>query len=336
VFNVTVPSGSTFYLDDYLQSFIGSFLFINNGTFVWQSDQYFYTDPASVFLNLGLLSVVPYSTDFILGSTWNASGSGLATSNAFTMINKGNVQFSNGGALNFNAGTGNFYSCSGATLSFVFGSTSPAEGTFPFIALDGYVDVYYVNGATASSSVILFSWVTSFYTTTLNNLFTGNVGESTHGVATPLTLCFDGSNGDATLYTASSLTVPGVCGTGAYQVANVGSACGSLPTALTSLTPSCPRSVSCGYNTGQVTSGSTSGVSSGTTSGASSGTTSTKSTTGTTSGTTSGSSSGTTSGSTTGTRATTSSNPSSTTGASGALFSSAVVILCLLCAFVLF
>jgi len=240
---------------------LGNVVFVNSGTFIFDSNGDLYFDAAAFWINMGLMRVINHSNDYIIGSNFG----GVATG-AGTMINMGTIQFESLGGFNWEAGTGNFYQTDSGVMKYIYGvGSDPSYPQFADVALDGYIGVYFATGYTTSSSYTLFTWKASDYASDPQSMWTGDLTVSTndnaHTIPSPQQSCYDPTGGEAYLYPISG----GLCSSqssGYVTFSNpsptggVTSGITNPPATVTSLlaqTPPCgahSANTACGQNVG--------------------------------------------------------------------------------------
>jgi len=210
----------------------GSVTLINNGTWVYDSNGDLYFDVQATWINLGYFQDIQYYNDYIKGTTFPGLS---ASTDVGTIINMGTLEFTNGGGLNFEEGTGTVRQCPNGVIKLGFTTSSaPGSITLPNSAnlyLDGYVGYSVSSDYTISSSGIeLYSWIPADPTATadVHLSLTGSGYDSTL-----LEVCFANS-GTATLY---KRTDQPTCPAGSTQFPGAlpSPACDNLPDAIKNL-----------------------------------------------------------------------------------------------------
>jgi len=262
-----VAKEATVTMTDYF-SIYGGVTLINYGTWIYDSSDYLYFDVAAYWVNLGLLSVIRASNCFIWGSQFpNLS----ARTDAGTIVNYGTIQFTSGGGLNFQDGTGSFYQCDNGIIKLAYGypdaGTNPGTITLPeTLGLDGYLAILYDN-TDSSAATTIFYWKENAD----NTIFDGSIDVVVKGdgdkFITPF-ICFDPTSGYAQIYDftyANSLKCPLDAQTqflGGLPGADV---CANLPAEVTALKDgaTCTSGDNCGIDTGAIGGGGNGGDGSG-------------------------------------------------------------------------
>jgi len=258
-FQVVIDQPSTVTMTDTFGIF-GNVVFVNSGTFNFNSNAELYFDANSFWVNMGLMRVYGYSNDYIVGSTFPGSGTGTGT-----LVNMGTIQFESSGGLNWEAGTGEFYQSNSGVLKYIYGvGADPYYPQFADIALDGYIGIYFASGYTPSTTgITLFTWKASDYTSDPQNIWAGDITVSTndnaHTIPSPQQSCYDPTGGYAYLYPISG----GLCSSqssGYVTFSNpsptggvVSAITNPTVTALLAQTPPCgahSANTNCGQNVG--------------------------------------------------------------------------------------
>jgi len=241
-------------MNDYF-ALTGTVTLINNGTWIFDSNSYLYWDVDAYWVNLGLLSVINYSNDFIQGTQFPGT---KPVTDVGTLVNMGTIEFKNSGGLNFNQATGTFKQCKHGILKFGYGvdstGTSPGSIKLPSIEIDGFIGFALGDDASVpSSGEALFSFVPEASGELPFGSFTGLFDTITNGpgvIDSSRIVCFS-KDGSVAVY---SLIDDKICPDGEYQtlLPNVGSACSGLPDGIKNLedTASCPAGANCGIDTG--------------------------------------------------------------------------------------
>jgi hypothetical protein len=231
----------------------GSVTLINNGTWIFDSSSYLYWDVNAYWVNLGLLSVIKYSNDYIQGTQFPGSST---YSDVGTLVNYGTIEFTQSGGLNFQQGTGTFKQCKHGILKFgyVEGGT-PGSVTLPNIEIDGFIGFAFDDEATVpTSGTTLFSFVESDTGELPFGSFTGLFDTITKGpglIDDSRLVCFD-KTGSVSVY---DLIDEKICPDGEYQTLLphvTGDSCSDLPDEIKALEDlaRCPAGANCGIDTG--------------------------------------------------------------------------------------
>jgi len=227
-------------------SIYGSVTLINNGTWIWDSNDEMYWDSVAYWVNLGLLVVVNYANDWIRGSSFP----GLTTvTSVGTLVNMGTLQFNNSGGFYYYDQTGNFYQCSTGIIKLGYTlTTQPGQIRLAGLYLDGYIGCSF---SPDFSEIALPYTVLTWKPTDPTAIPSGDITILASGLSALLDLnfCFS-KTGTGTLYQRSAQPL---CPNDAYQVLDpfTGGACSSLPDKIKNLVPSCPASADCGIDTGK-------------------------------------------------------------------------------------
>jgi len=234
--------------------FFGPVTIINNGTYAMESWGYnHYWDLAATFVNLGLIDVQDLS-HYIYGSSFP----GLTTATEIgTIYNMGTIQFTTGGYVNFNAGSGTFRQCKHGIVKFDYTDSAPGSVVLPEVYFSGALGALFPDDYTIySSGDELFTW-----SKPTDILPYGNVDlvvkgpfEDVKGVSVPvlLILCFDKATTSATIFKLTD-----GCPDNSYPALLPfvsGDACSGdeTPDNIKNLqdSASCPSGQNCGVDTG--------------------------------------------------------------------------------------
>jgi len=254
-FTVQVDEGATVTMNSVF-NLIGTITVLNYGTWIYDSSSSLYFDVQAYWINLGLMQVVNHANDYIYGTSFP----GLSTAtDAGTMANMGTIEFTNGGGLDFVAGTGTFLQCSKGILKFGWGYPAagnyPGVSTLPDCTLDGYVGLSYASDSDVpTDGTSIFTFVTKD-----GSAFSGSLETTSANVLDPL-VCVDktttaGGDGYVRIYDA--VTQKLTCPSGATQIlipTLSGDACSNLPAKIKALedkaTCSVDKKGGCGVDTG--------------------------------------------------------------------------------------
>jgi len=249
---------NTFYL-------YGSVTLVNDGTWEYNSGSDLYWDAQAYWVNLGLITVIRASNDYIRYSTFPS----IAPPDAVvgTMVNYGTIEFVSGGGFYFYSQTGSFRQGKNGIIKFELGDSDSGSVQFAEVVLYGWIGVYYsAKYSVSTSGDVFFTWKTP-----ADDVPTGSISFTASGpdylgldISTVQIVCFSKTSLNAKVYNIKDLlsqySSP-FCPTGETQIlSGTGDGNDDLPDNIKALedTGSCPANADnpCGsIDTGKISSG---------------------------------------------------------------------------------